>query len=171
MLKRECGQNFKIKVYRVESTATAELCLNMDKFFDIMNIRNESEGVKKRKPFLNSFRNINDERFLWLQNEFLVYLENGKSSVEREKEISVEQNEIKCFYHIKRTKEVSVYSIIESVKFLIQDGMKFVIRNENPSLHQYGYDSNTLRMARSMVPMKGNTKGKYSQQRSVSVVC
>ena len=55
-----------------ESNATAELCLNMDNFFDIMNIRNESEGVKKRKPFLNPFRNINDERFLWLQNEFLV---------------------------------------------------------------------------------------------------
>ena len=88
------------------SSATAELCLNMDKFFDIMNIRNESEGVKKRKPFLNPFRNINDERFLWLQNEFLVYLENWKSSLESgEKEISVEQNEIKCFYHIKLTKE------------------------------------------------------------------
>ena len=30
-----------------QSNATAELCLNMDKVFDIMNIRNESEGVKK----------------------------------------------------------------------------------------------------------------------------
>ena len=41
-------------------------------------------------------------------------------------------------------------------------------RNENPSLHQFGYDSNTLRMARSIVPMKGSTKGKYSQKRTVS---
>ena len=47
-----------------ESSATAELCLYMDKFFDIMNVRNESEGVKKRKPFLNPFKNINDERFV-----------------------------------------------------------------------------------------------------------
>ena len=84
---------------------------------------------------------------------------------------------------------ISVYSLIESVQFLIQDGMKFILterfnqdvaeenfgrhrgvgrRNENPSLHQFGYDSNTLRMARSIVPMKGNTKGKYSQKRTVS---
>ena len=68
-----------------ESSATAELCLNVDKFFDIMNIRNESEGVKKRKPFLYPFKNINDERFIWLQNEFLVYLQNWKNSVEKRK--------------------------------------------------------------------------------------
>ena len=84
---------------------------------------------------------------------------------------------------------ISVYSIIESVKFLIQDGMKFVLterfnqdvaeenfgshrgvgrRNENPSLHQFGYDSKTLRMARFIVQMKGNTKSKYSQKWTVS---
>ena len=67
-----------------ESSATAELCLNMDKFFDIMNIRNGSEGVK-RKRFLYPCKNINDERFIWLQNEFLVYLQNWKNSVEKRK--------------------------------------------------------------------------------------
>ena len=80
---------------------------------------------------------------------------------------------------------ITIYSVIESVKFLLQDGGTFVLterfnqdvaeenfanhrgvgrRNENPSLHQFGYDSNTLRMARAVVPMKGNTKGKYSQR-------
>ena len=178
-----------LKSRYAESTATDELCLNMDKFFDIMNIRNESEGVKKRKPFLNPFRNINDERFSWLQDEF--YLENWKSSVEkREGNFSrAERNKMFLSHQTYEGILISVYSIIESVKLLIQDGMKFVLTerfnqvvaeenfgshrgvgrcNENPSLYQFGYDSNTLIMARSIVPMKGNTKGKYSQKRTVS---
>ena len=110
-----------LKSRYAESTATAELYLNMDKFFDIMNIRNESEGVKKRKPFLNPFRNINDERFLWLQNEFLVYLENWKSSVEkREGNFSrAERNKMFLSHQTYEGILISVYSIIESVKFLI----------------------------------------------------
>ena len=34
-------------------------------------------------------------------------------------------------------------------------------RNENPSLYQFGYDSNTIRMARSVLPATGNTEGVY----------
>ena len=156
-----------------------------------MNIRNESDGVKKRKPFLNTFRNINDKRFLWLQNEFLVYLENWKSSVDKKEGnfSRAERNKMFLSHQMYEGILISVYSIIESVKFFIQDGMKFVFTehfnqdvaeenfvshrgvgrcNENPSLHQFGYDSNTLRMARSILPMKGNTKSKYSQKRTVS---
>ena len=32
-------------------------------------------------------------------------------------------------------------------------------RNEHPSLHQFGYDSNMIRMSRSVVPVTGNSKG------------
>ena len=112
-----------------ESNATAELCLNIDKFFDIMNIRSESEGVRKRKPFLNPFQNINHERFSWLKNEFLVYLKNWKSSVEkREGNFGrVERNKIFLSHQTYEGILICVYTVIESVNFLIQDGMKFVL--------------------------------------------
>ena len=109
---------------------------------------------------------------LWLQNEFLLYLQNWKISVEKRKGNFGRADRNKMFLS-HQTYEgiiISVYSLIESVQFLIQDGRHRGVgrRNENPSLHQFGYDSNTLRMARSIVPMKGNTKGKYSQRRTVS---
>ena len=34
-------------------------------------------------------------------------------------------------------------------------------RNDNPTIHQFGYQSNTLRMQRSVVPVIGNTKGAH----------
>ena len=85
---------------------------------------------------------------------------------------------------------ITVNSVIECVKFLLSEGgMKYVLterfnqdvaeenfgrhrgvgrRNENPTLHMFGYDSNTLRMARSVVPVRGNTKGAHTQKRRVS---
>ena len=41
-------------------------------------------------------------------------------------------------------------------------------RNDNPDLKQFGYQSNTLRMQRSVAPVTGNTKGGHEQKRHVS---
>ena len=41
-------------------------------------------------------------------------------------------------------------------------------RNDNPDLKQFGYQSNTLRMQRSVAPVTGNTKGGHKQNRHVS---
>ncbi len=41
-------------------------------------------------------------------------------------------------------------------------------RNDNPSLYQFGYNANTIRMQRSIAPVTGNTKGKQKQKRRVS---
>ena len=41
-------------------------------------------------------------------------------------------------------------------------------RNYNPDLKQFGYQSNTLRMQRSVAPVTGNTKGGHKEKRHVS---
>ena len=41
-------------------------------------------------------------------------------------------------------------------------------RNDNPTLNQFGYQANALRIQRSVVPCTGNTKGSYPQKRQVS---
>ena len=40
--------------------------------------------------------------------------------------------------------------------------------NDNPDLKQFGYQSNTLRIQRSVAPVTGNTKGGHKQKRHVS---
>ena len=72
-----------LKTYYGEDTSeTALFCENMDNFFDALNMRNTSEGDRKRKNFLKPYRNIDDPRFDWLQNVFLKYLSDWKESIE-----------------------------------------------------------------------------------------
>ena len=37
-------------------------------------------------------------------------------------------------------------------------------RNDNPTLHQFGYDSNTIRMSRNLMPVTGNTEGAHHKK-------
>ena len=43
-------------------------------------------------------------------------------------------------------------------------------RNDNPDLHNFGYNSNTIRMQRSIAPVTGNTRGGHRQKRCFSWV-
>lgn len=44
-------------------------------------------------------------------------------------------------------------------------------RNDNPSLHQFGYDSNIIRLSRNIMPVTGNTEGAHKKnKRSWSAV-
>ena len=40
-------------------------------------------------------------------------------------------------------------------------------RNEHPSLYQFGYDSNMIRMSRSVVPVTGNSKGAPTKKEEI----
>ena len=41
-------------------------------------------------------------------------------------------------------------------------------RNDNPTIQQFGYQANTIRMQRSVAPVTGNTSGSHKQKRHVS---
>ena len=81
---------------------------------------------------------------------------------------------------------ITSYSLIELTKYLLNAGMPYVLserfsqdvleehfgrhhslgrRNDNPTIHQFGYQSNTLRMQRSVVPVTGNTNGAHKTKR------
>ena len=47
----------------------------MDKFFDLLNIKNDIEHTTSFKEFLTPFTSPNDKRFKWLINDFLSYFE------------------------------------------------------------------------------------------------
>ena len=65
-----------------EASATAKFFSMMDKFFDCLNVRNTTEDVFKRKPFLMSYSDIDDPSFTWL-DQFLDYFFQWKESIER----------------------------------------------------------------------------------------
>ena len=62
-----------------DAKGTAEYCLMFlnDKFFDCINVRNSVEHIHKRTLFLASFTPVDDDRFSWLLDTFLPYLECG----------------------------------------------------------------------------------------------
>ena len=60
-----------LKTYSGEDTSdTALFCGNMDNFFDALNVRNTSEGDRKRKQSFKPYRNIDDSRSDLLHNVF-----------------------------------------------------------------------------------------------------
>ena len=80
---------------------------------------------------------------------------------------------------------ITAKSTVELARFLLASGMKFVLmekfnqdvveeyfmrqrslarRNENPTIYQFGYQDNTIRLQLSIVPMTGNTAGKYRKR-------
>ncbi|XP_065673608.1 uncharacterized protein LOC136090694 [Hydra vulgaris] len=183
--------NVLYKYYPPETHVTAELCSIMDRFFDCLNVRNQNESLLKKKTDLKPYRDLNDVRFDWLLNEFLNYFSSWKECVKNRKG-NFTQNARDCMFISRQTYEgllITVRSFVESTRFLLSEGMPFVLserfnqdvleeyfgrqrslgrRNDNPTVIQFGYQSNTLRMQRSIAPVTGNTKGSQKQKRRVS---
>lgn len=45
------------------TTETRVFIRMMDSFFDCLNVKNDTEGIKKRKPMREAYTNFQDERF------------------------------------------------------------------------------------------------------------
>ena len=71
-----------------EASATAKYFSMMDKFVDCLTVRSLEEYERKRKPLLAPYTDINDDRFTFLENEFLGYFNEWKNSVDyRERDL------------------------------------------------------------------------------------
>ena len=180
--------NILFNYYPEEKHGTAEFCDKMNTFFDCLNVRNQSEFVKQRKPEVAPYKEMDDNRLKWLTNDFLEYLSKWKSSVDH-REGNFSTKERKQMFISQQTYEglqITAKSAVDLSRYLLSSGMKFMLtekfnqdvveeyfmrqrslgrRNENPDLYQFGYQANTIRIQRSVVPMTGNTAGKYSKQR------
>ena len=98
-------------------------------FFDCLNVRNQYEGQTKKKEYLKPYREIVDPRFIWFENEFLPYLDNWKGSTEN-KPGNFSQNAQSRMFLPWQTYEglkITTHSTIKVVKFLLLQGMPFVL--------------------------------------------
>ena len=156
-----------------------------------MNVRSQYEGNTKKKEYLQPYRKIDDATFIWLKNEFLPYLDNWKESTENRTGNFSHNARSRMFlpWQTYEGLKITTHSTIKVVKFSLLQGMSFVLterlnqycleeyfgkhralcrRNDKPDLKQFGYQSNTLRIQRSVAPVTGNTKGGHKQKRHVS---
>ena len=65
-----------------EAAGTAQFCLLMDTFFDIMNVKNIDEREFNKKPSLAPFSSANDSCFSRLRNVFFQYFEDWYNSIQ-----------------------------------------------------------------------------------------
>ena len=140
----------------------------MDKFFDIMNIKDVTEWQQKRKDNLRPFTNVGDERFDWLSNEFLQYFQTWREMVnEREGEFTqVDRNKMMLSKQTLDGLEISTRSIVSCVKHMLDIGAEYILTrkfnqdkleqffgllrmkggaNDNPNYYQAGHCINTMR--------------------------
>ena len=184
------ANHFKL-YYPIIAEGTADFCEKLDQFFDIMNVRSTGETISKGKPFLQGFRSPNDKRLKWFVNEFLPYFLKWKISISERNVPYNEHDRSRMFisYQTYEGLQITVYSYIETVKFLLSQGMEFVLTkrfnpdvaeeyfgrqrqlgrtNDNPNIYQFGFNVNTIRIQRSVVPITGNTRGAHKNKRKHS---
>ena len=97
--------NILYNYYPEETHGSAEFCEKMNKFFDCLNVRNQTECVKQRKETVAPYKDTEDERFEWLTDGFLKYLQDWKTSTENRKGKFTAKERQKCFCPNRRMKD------------------------------------------------------------------
>lgn len=172
-----------------DTIATSKLCEMMDNFFDCLNVRNQHEHVRKRKPFLKPYSSVNDQRFAWLTNDFLGYLRNWRESVANRPGEYTNNARSKMFlsWQTYEGLKITVHSVVEATKFLLNEGMEYVLterfcqdpleeyfgnqrklgrRSDNPDMRQFGYNNNTIRVQHAVTCQSGNTRGRKDKNKA-----
>ena len=172
-----------------EVLGTAQFCRMMNDFFDCTNVRSLTEHVRGRNQFIKPYTAQDDERFVWLKNVFLKYLENWRqSTMAREGEYSTDDRG-KMFISIQTYKglKISINAQIEAIQFLLDEGFEYVLserfmqdvledyfghqrakggRSDNPTAEQFGYNDLTIAAQRDIAPViRGNVGGRYGKQK------
>jgi len=120
---------------------------------------------------------------------FLDYLKSWKGSTETRPGDFSQNAKARMFLSWQTYEgfEITVHSAIEATKFLLQEGMEYVLterfcqdpveeyfgnqrklgrRSDNPDICQFGYNSNTIRIQRSVSCQSGNTRGRKDRKRA-----
>lgn len=165
-----------------EIAETARFCEIMNDFFDCCNVRSLEEHTKKKNVLLAPYRIANDPRFTWLKNTFLKYFTDWEDSVNSRTEFKKNAKlMMKLSWQTVEGIQISVNSLIECTKYLLEQGMPYVLterfmqdcleeyfghqrqrgrRSDNPDALQFGYNDRILQIQRNAgyIP-HGNVSG------------
>ena len=173
-----------------EEDETAKFCKMMNGFFDCANVRSSTESLRKRNDFLAPYRHTNDERFKWLEDTFIKYLEDWKAAVNSKEGQYNPDEKGRMFLSLQTFQglKMSVSSLIGVVKYLLEQGFEFVLterfcqndleeyfgyqraqgrRSDNPSAAEFGYNDMRIAVWRDIAPstVEGNVAGRHYGKR------
>ena len=141
------------------------------------------KGEYQRKEFLKPYTDVDDQRFQWLEEEFLGYLQSWRDSIdarEGEYDGSARSKMFNAWQTYEGLKLIT-YSLVDVTKLLLRSGARYILTNrfcqdpvkeyfgrqrglgrrcDNPSIRDFGSNANKLRIQRSILPVRGNTKGR-----------
>ena len=202
VLSESVSINLKLWDKTEESSETAEYCGLMDKFFDCFNVRYKegskpSNGPKKTKkalkPWLKSYKSLDDERLFWLENTFLNYFKTWEKNVQNRPGKFTKTERARMFIS-RPTYEgllISVYSLIEVIPYLLNQGFDYILserfcqdileeyfgdhrrkggRADNPDVQTFGSQTAALMMQKKVTCHTGNTKGRHDHKKTWEVV-
>ena len=145
------------------------------------------QGAIRQKYLKNILTIFFPTRFLWLV-DFLNYLKNWKESTDNRQGNFTQNARSRIFisWQTYERFQISVFSVIEATKFLLQEGMEFVLterfcqdpeeyfgnqlklgrRSENCDISSFGYNNNTIRIQRTVSCQSGNTRGRKDRSKA-----
>ncbi len=154
-----------------------------------MNVRSTTEYERKRNDFLAPYTSADDTRFDWLQNTFLAYLHAWYKAMQERQGSFSDDARARMFISQQTYKgmKITVNFLIQVVKFLISEGMEYVLSerfcedlleeyfgrqrergrfSDNPTVQAFGYNL-TLAVQRNIAPVvKGNVAGRHKGESS-----
>ena len=172
-----------------EVLGTSQFCRMMNDFFDCTNVKSLTEHDRKRNHFNKPYSSQDDERFSWLKDVFLQYLESWRQSTMTREGNYSSDDKGKIFLSLQTYNglKISIYSHIEAIQFLLAEGFQYVLserfmqdvledyfghqrakggRSDNPTAQQFGYNDLTIAAQRDIAPvLRGNVRGRYEKQK------
>lgn len=159
-----------------EVLETARFCGMMNDFFDCTNVRSLTESVRKKNQFIKPYESPDDERFAWLVDVFLKYLNDWKqSTLDRPGSFSAdERGKMFLSQQTYEGLKIAVHSHVKAIQFLLKEGFQYVLsekfmqdvlednfghqrskggRSDNPTVQQFGYNDLTIAAQRDIAPV------------------
>ena len=143
----------------------------MDKFFDIVNVKDLQESNRKRKPALKPFTEPDDDRLTWLTENFIDYFNEWAHMVENRGQFSkAEKAKMQLSYQTLDGLKLTALSITACIRVILGEGADFVLTrkfnqdkleqffgmlrmrggaNDNPNVYMAGHLINNLRFIRT----------------------
>ena len=154
-----------------EVSETATFCQLMNDFFDCCNVRSSDEHQIKQNALLAPYKKCDDPRFAWLTDTFLQYFVDWKEEITKREGFTPDQM-TRMFISVQTYEglQMSVNSLIECTKFLLENGVSYVLterfmqdcleeyfghqrqrgqRSDNPDAVQFGYNDRILQIQRN----------------------
>ncbi|XP_071101730.1 uncharacterized protein [Haliotis cracherodii] len=172
-------------LYDDSVSETVNFIRQMNKFFDCLNTRNLNEADRKRNTNLREYVDRNDERLTYLTTEFLGYFDAWERAVlNRQGPLTKSQrSRMMLSKQTLHGLRITVQSIVECVRFLLDEGANFVLThrfnqdpleehfshyrqkggaNSNPTVYDVKHTMSQLRVIGStaLAPITGNITNK-----------